>query len=183
MLHQEEIFAGKNGAVYTLRSPETSDAAQMLAYLKATAEETEYGLSYPEEMEFTVRDEENFIAGFAENERGLMISAFEGGTLVGNALLSGVFDRKKTLHRADVSIALLKCAWGQGLGEKMLSELIAFAKQVGYEQVELEVTSTNLPAVSLYKKLGFVVYGERPRSFKLKNGTYANELLMVLELA
>jgi hypothetical protein len=28
-----------------------------------------------------------------------------------------------------------------------------------------------------------VVYGERPRSFKLKNGIYANELLMVLELA
>ena len=182
MLYKEEAFLGKNGKNYTLKSPKIADAAQMLTYLQATAEETEYGLSYPEEMDFTVRDEEDFISGFAENERGLMISVFEGGALVGNALLSGVFDRKKTLHRADVSIALLKCAWGQGLGEKMLSELIAFAKRAGYEQVELEVTSTNLPAVSLYKKLGFVVYGERPRSFKLKNGTYANELLMMLDL-
>ena len=111
-----------------------------------------------------------------------MISAFENGVLVGNALLSGVFDRKKTLHRAEVSIALLRGAWGQGLGRKLLSELIGFAKQAGYEQMELEVTATNLSAVSLYKKFGFVVYGERPRSFKLKDGTYSNELLMVLDL-
>lgn len=182
MLYKEETFIGKNGRAYTLKSPETADAAQMLVYLKTTAEETEYGLSYPEEMDFTVKDEENFINEFAENKRGMMISAFENSVLVGNALLSGVFDRRKTLHRADVSIALLKSTWGQGLGWKMLSELIAFAKQAGYEQLELEVTTTNLPAVSLYKKLGFVVYGERPRSFKLKSGTYSDELLMVLDL-
>lgn len=182
MLYREETFIGKNDAVYTLRSPAPADAEQMLVYLKTTAEETEYGLSYPEEMNFTVKDEADFIRGFAESKGSLMISAFDEGVLVGNALLSGVFDKKKAMHRATFSIALLKCAWGQGLGQKMLSELIGFAKRAGYEQLELEVVSTNMPAISLYKKLGFVVYGERPRSFKLKNGTYSNELLMVLDL-
>lgn len=182
MLYKEEIFTGKNGTAYMLKSPETTDAEQMLAYLKATAEETEHGLSYPEEMDFSIKDEEDFITGFAESAGSLMISAFESGALVGNALLSSVFDKKKAMHRATFSIALLKCAWGQGLGQKMLSELIGFAKRAGYEQLELEVVSTNLPAVSLYKKMGFVVYGERPRSFKLKSGMYSNELLMVLDL-
>ena len=182
VLYKEEIFVGKNEVAYTLRSPVPADAEQMLVYLKATAEETEYGLSYPEEMDFTVKDEENFISSFAENERDIMISVFEGDALVGNALLSGVFDKKKARHRATFSIAMLKSAWGQGLGRKMLSELIGFAKRAGYEQLELEVVSTNMSAISLYKKLGFVVYGERPRSFKLKNGTYTNELLMVLDL-
>ena len=60
--------------------------------------------------------------------------------------------------------------------------MIAFAKQAGYEQLELEVTSTNTAAVNLNKKLGFVVYGERPASLKLKSGAYHSELLMVLDL-
>lgn len=182
MLYHEETFLGKNNKTYTLRSPEAADAESMIAYLKTSAEETEYGLSYPEEMDFTVKDEEDFINNYAADQGGIMISAFEDDTLVGNASLSCVFDKKKTKHRATFGIAILKRAWGQGLGYKILSELISFAKQAEYEQLELEVVSTNTSAINLYKKLGFVVYGERPRSFKLKNGTYSNELLMVLNL-
>ena len=52
-----------------------------------------------------------------------MISAFDGDRLVGNASLSCVMDRKKTLHRATFGIAILKSDWGQGLGKKILSEL------------------------------------------------------------
>ena len=62
------------------------------------------------------------------------------------------------------------------------SGLTAFSREAGYEQIELEVVSSNTPAINLYKKLGFSVYGERPRSFRLKDGNYSDELLMVLAL-
>ena len=182
MLHTQEIFIGKNGTSYTLRSPELADAEKMIAYLKATAEETEYGLSYPEELNFTIKDEEDFITHYASDKGSIMISAFDGDRLVGNASLSCVMDRKKTLHRATFGIAILKSDWGQGLGKKILSELITFAKQAGYETLELEVVSSNTSAINLYKDLGFVVYGERSRSLKLKSGDYYGELLMVLDL-
>ena len=182
MRYKEETFLGTNNKTYTLRSPDAADAGKMIAYLKTSAEETEYGLSYPEEMDFSIQDEEDFINNFAADQGSIMISAFDGDALVGNASLSCVFDKKKTLHRATFGIAILKCAWRQGLGYKILSELISFAKQAGYEQLELEVVSTNTSAVSLYQKLGFEIYGERPRSFKLKNGAYSNELLMALTL-
>ena len=182
MRYPKEEFIGKNGICYTLRSPELADAEQMIAYLKATATETEYGLSYPEELDFTLKDEEAFISNYSEDKGSIMISAFDGDWLVGNASLSCVMDRKKTLHRATFGIAMLKREWGQGLGRKILSELIAFAKQAGYELLELEVAANNETAVILYKKMGFVVYGERPRSLKLKNGDYYDELLMVLDL-
>ena len=182
MLHTQEIFTGKNGISYTLRSPELADAEKMIAYLKATAEETEYGLSYPEELNFTIKDEEDFIAHYASDKGSIMISAFDGDRLVGNASLSCVMDRKKTLHRATFGIAILKSDWGQGLGKKILSELIDFAKQAGYETLELEVASNNTSAINLYKDLGFVVYGERSRSLKLKSGAYYGELLMALYL-
>ncbi|WP_373212255.1 GNAT family N-acetyltransferase [Ruminococcus sp. 5_1_39BFAA] len=182
MLYKEEKFIGKNGSQYILKSPEISDAEKVIHYLKTSAQETEYGISYPEEMDFSIKDEEDFITRFADDKKSIMISVFEGDTLVGGASLTSVLDKRKTRHRATFGIAMLKSAWGQGLGYKILSELIAFAKKAGYEQIELEVVSSNLPAINLYKKLGFVVYGERPRSFKLKNGNYSDELLMVLAL-
>ena len=182
MLFKQEEFTGKNGVRYTLRSPEMADAEKMLAYLKATASETEFGLSYPEEMDFSVEDEEKFIEKYAADKGSIMITAFDGQRLVGNASLSCVMDKQKTRHRATFGIAMLKSDWGQGLGKKILSQLIAFAKQAGYEFLELEVASANTSAVALYKKSGFVVYGERPRSLKLKNGEYYDELLMVLDL-
>lgn len=182
MLHIQEIYVGKNGTNYILRSPELADAEKMIAYLKATAEETEYGLSYPEELNFTIKDEEDFIAHYASDKGSIMISAFDGDRLVGSASLSCVMDRQKTLHRATFGIAILKSDWGQGLGKKILSELITFAKQAGYETLELEVASGNSSAINLYKDLGFVVYGERSHSLKLKNGDYYGELLMILDL-
>lgn len=182
MLYQTEEFIGKNGICYTLRSPRLDDAEKMIAYLKATAEETEYGLSYPEELDFTVKDEEEFIANYAKDNGSIMITAFDGDRLAGNASLCCVMDRKKTWHRATFGIAIRKSDWGQGLGKKILSELIDFAKQAGYELLELEVAASNSSAVELYKKMGFTVYGERPRSLKLKNGAYYDELLMVLQL-
>ena len=182
MRFREETFIGKNGKLYTLRSPAAADAAQMIAYLKTTAVETEHGLSYPEELDFSVEEEENFIRNAAENPGSMMITVFDGDKLVGNASLGCVFDKKKTRHRAEFGIAILKSDWGQGLGQKLVSELISAAKRAGYEQLELEVVATNTAAIGLYQKLGFQVYGERPNSFKLKNDSYSNELLMVLEL-
>ena len=182
MLHQEELFTGKNGILYTLRSPSVVDAEKMIAYLKTTARETEYGLSYPEELDFSVKEEEDFISSYSADEKSIMISAFKGEQLVGNASLSCVFPKNKTLHRAEFGMAILKSEWGQGLGEKILTELIFAAKRTGYKQIELEVAAANSPAIGLYQKLGFQVYGRRPNSLKLKNGNYFDELLMLLEL-
>lgn len=182
MKFTQELFPGQDGKQYLLRSPVEADAEQMIQYLKATAQETEYGLSYPEELDFTVQKEADFLRRFLDGPGSIMISVFDGDQLVGNASLTNVLSKQKTLHRAEFGIAILKQAWRQGLGCKLVSELIAFAKQAGYEQIELEVAAENAPAIHIYQKLGFAVYGERPRSLKLKNGSYLDEWLMILNL-
>lgn len=182
MQYSAENFTGKNGKEYIFRSPQVKDAENLLAYLKETATETEFLLSYPEEINFTVSDKENFISRYLEDQKSILLSVFDGGKIVGNASLSCVMNRQKTRHRATLGMAVLKSEWGQGLGTKMLTELIAFAKQKGYEMLELEVADNNTAAISLYQKSGFTVCGRRPKAFKLKDGAYCGELIMVLDL-
>lgn len=73
MLYPREEFIGKNGICYTLRSPELADAEKMIDYLKITAAETEFGLSYPEEMNFTIKDEKDFITNYAEDKGSISL--------------------------------------------------------------------------------------------------------------
>lgn len=182
MIAQEREFVGKDGTRYTLRSPRAADAEDMLEYLKTVAGETEFMVSYPDELDMNAEDEEKFLERLAADEGGMMLSAFENGTLVGNASLSRFSERRKGRHRATAGIALVRSAWGNGLGRELLTSLISFAREAGYIQVELEVSAGNFRALPLYESLGFTVYGRCPRSFKLDSGGYADEFLMVLDL-
>lgn len=49
---------------------------------------------------------------------------------------------------------------------------------IGYEQIELGVFSDNEKAIALYKKFGFEVWGNVKNAFKLKDGTYQDEIIM-----
>ncbi|MGB9886145.1 MAG: ribosomal protein S18-alanine N-acetyltransferase [Moorellales bacterium] len=50
---------------------------------------------------------------------------------------------------------------GKGVGERLLAHLMDEARRLGAEQVSLEVRASNLPAQSLYRKLGFAPVGRR----------------------
>ncbi|NBJ92460.1 GNAT family N-acetyltransferase [Parablautia muri] len=180
MEFQEKAFQSKNGNQYLLRSPREEDAGIMLAYLKKTAQETERGLSYPEEMDMSIEEEADFIKHFLEDERSMMISVYDDDKLVGGASLSSVGEKQKIRHRASIGIALLKDVWGQGIGRSLMTELLSFAKEAGYVQIELEVVADNVSAIGLYESLGFVTYGRRPNFFRLKDGNYVEGILMVL---
>lgn len=59
------------------------------------------------------------------------------------------------------NIVLRETHRGQGLGTGLLEVIIASAKVKGAEQVMLEVRASNVVAIHLYQKLGFVVTGHR----------------------
>lgn len=46
---------------------------------------------------------------------------------------------------------------GQGIGRQLIDRFIDKARERGYSQVALSVESENLPAIGLYKKIGFDV--------------------------
>ena len=64
-----------------------------------------------------------------------------------------------------------------GFGSRILSEGIRIAKEVfAAEKVYAEA---QVYAKGMYEKLGFREYGRTPRAFKLRDGTYRDELIMV----
>lgn len=179
MILEEKIITLKNGKICVLRCPKASDAEEMLEYLKKTAVETNFLLRYPEEVTMTIEEEINFINSIRENPRGIMICAYIGDKLIGTTNINGIGERFKISHRASFGIAVLKEAWNLGIGSALMNEILQFAKDTGFELVELEVASPNHNAINLYKKFGFKIYGTRENGFKFKDGTYCDEHLML----
>ena len=64
----------------------------------------------------------------------------------------------------------------------MLGMLIEFAKQIGYEVMELIVVADNTRAQGLYRKYGFVESGRYYHGMKFDDGSYHDEILMYKEL-
>ncbi len=65
----------------------------------------------------------------------------------------------------------------------MLKTILDMARNLGYEQAELEVAAGNERAISLYKNLGFEKkYGVFPNNMKYANGQYTDSYWMMKKL-
>lgn len=179
MIIEEKKIILKDGRECILRNANADDAGAMIEYLKRTAAETPYLLNNPEEILYTLEGEQEILEKFRLEDRKVMIAAEVEGRLAGNCSVAPVGGRLRVRHRCSIGIALLKDFWGLGIGTAMFENMLRFAKDSGYEQAELEVVGTNERGLALYKKMGFVPYGERPHGMKYKDGTYVNEIMMV----
>ena len=111
-----------------------------------------------------------------------MLGAFLDDRLVGVSNFRQAHPGDRARHRACVGISILKSRWGKGIGTAMMRTMIEAAKTTALEQLELDVVSANEAAVRLYKRCGFVEYGRHPRMMKYRDGTYADTILMMLDL-
>lgn len=169
----------KNGQTVLLRSPGPEDAAEVNRHRYITSMETYYMGRNPEEVDADTEARRKWLAALAEDPQDFGISAFYGGRLVADLCLTKLRDLEKFRHRAYIGISIQKEFWGAGLGSVMLSEALRTAKENGFEQVELGVFSDNPRAIHVYEKAGFRKCGVQPRAFKLKDGTYRDEIMMV----
>ena len=172
----------KDGSCVLLRSPDEHDAEAMLHLLQTTCGQTHFLLREPEDALMPLEEEQKFLRNNLDDPRSLMISAFVDGRLVGNASFAPEGTRRKVLHRAGFGTAILQEYWGRGIGSALLAQIIRLAREVGYEQLELQASTSNARGLALYKKFGFVLTGTTPHGFKLPDGSYMDECEMVLML-
>lgn len=182
MRFQPTVIKDKLGREVVLRSAEIFDAADLIEYLKVTSGETPFLIREPQEVTITNEQEIAFIENVNNSERELMLVATIGGKHVGNCSLMSVAPYKRYAHRCEVAIALYKDYCGCGIGKMMMQTVLRAAKELGYEQAELEVVSDNINAIEMYKKLGFESFGTLPNNMKYSDNTYADAEWMMKKL-
>lgn len=76
-------FMLKNGSTAVLRTAVPEDAAQMIAYLRACAEETDFLLRLPEEWDISVETEEALLRDMARQTENRMLVCSVKGEIAG----------------------------------------------------------------------------------------------------
>lgn len=178
----ESTFSLCDGRVCTLRSPERTDALQLIHHLYAACGETPFLLREPDELHFTEEQEADFLQALLSAPRAVMVSAWVDDNCIANADIQPVGHAQRAQHRANFAISVQKAFGRQGIATKMMEMLIACARAFGYEQIELEVVDGNDHAIALYEKFGFRHYGTRPNALHYRDGSVRNEHLMYLML-
>jgi ribosomal-protein-alanine N-acetyltransferase len=56
---------------------------------------------------------------------------------------------------------------GKGIGERIMKKILLEAKERGCKSIILSVRESNLPAIKLYTKFGFVEVGRRKKYYRL----------------
>ena len=181
MIIKEFDYLMKDGRKAHVRSPREEDVTDVLDLVHAVASETHFLMNYPEECDrYTPEGEKALFERVNSSEYEAMLLCLVEGKPAG--ICSVNFNNKiKTRHRASVAISLLHDYWGQGLGTRLMQEMIEIAKgRECVSQIELDFIEGNTRARALYEKMGFRITGVKPNAIRLKDGTMLNEYSMIL---
>ena len=86
-------------------------------------------------------------------------------------------------HISNASFAVTKNKQGQHIGEALVQDCLSTAKKLGFKILQFNaVVSTNLPALKLYKKMGFTQLGVIPNGFRMPDNQYADIIPHYIEL-
>ncbi len=169
----------KNGKTVTIRPPQPEDAPALVALFQQADTETRFLSREPGEFDYTVEQEAELARRMLEAPDRSWFAVFLDGKLVGQSSAALHGSRSRFRHRAGVGFVLLKEYWGMGIGGKMMETCLAWCREHGAEQVELEVVANNYRALQMYLSFGFKITGRRPNGIKYADGTYADEYQMV----
>ncbi len=179
MIFQEKKYT-LNGREVVLRSAGPEDAQMLIDYLVTVCGETRFLLCEPEEVSYTIEQENQFIDGHNSSDGAMLILAFVDGEYAGNCSFDRRGPGRRMAHRAEIGIALFQKFTGAGLGRLLLETLLAEIRNCGFEQAELTVVSTNARARHLYESLGFSECGRVIFANKYDDGSYSDDIIMVL---
>jgi RimJ/RimL family protein N-acetyltransferase len=157
-----------------IRPAISSDAEAFVDTLEQVANEGIYLLH--EHASRTVAEQERIIR-YLDWSRNLIAVAVLDNRVVGGMgiFVGGMSPKSQTF--CNLGIHIIRSARAKGIGSKLMSYGINWAREKNYHKICLSVFSTNRRAISLYKKLGFVVEGRRKEQYYFMN-QWVDEILM-----
>jgi RimJ/RimL family protein N-acetyltransferase len=121
------------------------------------------------------------LADFARAlEAAVIFGAYAGAEIVGTIRFMRETGAKEK-HKGIIGGVFVRPEYhGMGIGAELMTAAIEAAREV-VEQVNLRVVQGNEPAIALYRRFGFTIYGVEPRARKAADG-YSDMVLMALRL-
>lgn len=132
----------------------------------------EQGEAYIDESGF-----KQVIKEDSERANNLFLVAEVNDRIVGFCRCEGN-QLKRSSHKVEFGVCVLKDYWGYGIGKKFLEESIHWADVNGIKKINLKVLETNEKAKKLYQTYGFKVEGVLKNDKILSDGNYYNTILM-----
>ena len=158
---------------------QAQDAAELLDYLKTIGGETD-NLSFgPEGVPLGLEEEQAYLSMQAQSRDHMQLFAKVNGEIIGTASLNRKGGRAR--HRGEFGISLKRAWWGCGASSALTEAILAFARENGFAQLDLEVRSDNTRAIRLYERYGFRKLCTFPAFFRM-GGRDIDFDLMVLPL-
>jgi ribosomal protein S18 acetylase RimI-like enzyme len=162
----------------SVREATPSDAAALLAHLKALAAEPGINIPLaPDEITTTVEQEKALLADIADSERAIMLVAVAEGAIVGELSLKAISPRRAVRHVATLGMSVKQDWRGKGVGRALMTDALAWAPTAGIKRIELYVYARNAAAIALYERFGFVTEGRR-KGFIREGDTYLDDFVM-----
>ena len=113
-----------------------------------------------EKLCFSCPWSEKAVSGELSNPLSLWIVAVEGEQVI------GYVGSQSVMGEADMmNIAVAPEFRRQGVAETLVEKLISLLKFSDVYCLTLEVRDSNVPAIALYEKMGFVQVGRRPNYY------------------
>lgn len=122
---------------------------------------------------FSVPFREKDFSDIYDSEISNVLVATKNGEVVGYVSFTVIIDECQIIN-----FATKRQYYRQGVGKRVMSALIDYAKSHGVLKVFLEVRESNEPAIALYKSYGFVPVGISKNHF---TSPRENAILMNLE--
>ena len=179
MLVNKKKFDIVDNKTLETRCASIRDAKNLIDAYKTACTETRNLSREPDEFNISLDIERVYIRTMNDAPRQVLLLAVVDGEIAGSADIVQVSSLMRDKHRCSLGIMLKNKFTGLGVGTILITELFELAKQLEYEQVELNVVANNLGARKLYEKLGFEQTGLIPHGQKYKDGSYDDIVSMI----
>ena len=153
-----------------------TDADALLVLRRKLYGESNTMLWEPHEFVATEDDERQRIEQLTSAPNCTYLVASKHSALVGLLFATGR-PINRLRHSTTLALAVLREHQGKGIATQLVRTALEWSTQVGLKRVELTVHTTNLPAISVYLRCGFLVEGTRRASLRV-DGVWVDEYLM-----
>lgn len=168
----------KDGSSVLIRAGAPADAAPMLRLKRHMVETSEFMVVELDELDPDLERERDILREHLDAPGKLFLVALAGKELVGELMFT-TGKRRRMAHAGHFGISVARDWRGRGVGRALIRALLEWAAADPLiEKVSLGAFASNRGAIALYKSLGFIEEGVRPREFKLGPGRYEDDVRM-----